>query len=66
MDINTIAGAAISLQSSQTAQNMTMALVKQAAAQQNMMANNLAQNVQSAAQGQPTAATQGYTFSTYA
>lgn len=59
MDTATIAGAALIMKSANTQQTMSVSMMKQAADQQNKMANLLAQNVQQAAQS-------GYNFSTYA
>ena len=59
MDTMTIANPLLSMQADQTRQTITMAIVKQAAAQQNMVANLLAQNAQ-----QPMP--EGSSFSTYA
>jgi len=58
MDTMAIANSLLSMQAGQTRQTITMAIVKQAAAQQNMVANLLAQNAQ-----QPMP--EGSSFSTY-
>jgi len=59
MDTMAIASSLLSMQADQTRQTITIAIVKQAAAQQNMVANLLAQNAQ-----QPMP--EGSNFSTYA
>ena len=63
MDVSSIAGSALLLRSSQTQQAMSVSIMKQAANQQNQMANLLAQSVQ---QAPKPAADTGSTFSTYA
>lgn len=59
MDTMAIANSLLSMQADQTRQTITMAIIKQAAAQQNMVANLLEQSVQ-----QPMP--EGSRFSTYA
>jgi hypothetical protein len=61
MDISSISGSSMLLKSAQTQQALSTAMMKQAADQQNTMANMLAQNSQQAAQ--PPAVS---TFSTFA
>ena len=63
MDISSIAGTALLLKVSQTQQAMAINIMKQAAEQQNQMANLLAQNAQLTPQ--PTLPTDSG-FSTYA
>jgi len=63
MDISTIAGASQMMQSSQTQQALSTAMVKQAAEAQNKMADLLAQNAKQAPQ---PAQSQDYGFSTFA
>jgi len=63
MDISSIAGSALLMKTSQTQQAVSMSIMKQAADQQNQMANLLAQNARMAAQ---PAAEAGSGFSTYA
>jgi hypothetical protein len=64
MDTSTIAGAALLMKAGQTQQQLSTAMVKQAANQQNLMASLLAQNVQQAPQ--PATSDNAYNFSTYA
>lgn len=63
MDISFVAGASLLAKTAQTQQAMSASMMKQAAAQQNQMANLLAQNAQTAPQ--PVNDT-SYRFSTYA
>jgi hypothetical protein len=63
MDTSAIAGTAFMIKTAQTQQAMTTTMMKQAADQQNQIANMLAQNAQLAPQ---QARQSGYTFSTYA
>ena len=63
MDTVSIAGASLLAKTAQTQQAMSASMMKQAAAQQNQMANLLAQNAQTAPQ--PVKDT-SYSFSTYA
>lgn len=63
MDTTSIAGASLLAKSAQTQQAMSTSMMKQAAAQQNQIANILAQNTQSAPQ---PAKDSSYSFSTYA
>ncbi len=64
MDVNTIAGSTLLVKTAQTQQAMSISIMKQAANQQDQIANLLAQNASKA----PTPAPQnsGFTFSTYA
>jgi len=65
MDTSSIAGSSLLLRSEQTQQALSTTMMKQAADQQNKIANLLAQNAQQA----PQPATQGggnFNFSTYA
>lgn len=65
MDINSIAGSSLFMRTEQTQQALSTAMVKQAATQQDQVANLLAQNARQAAQ--PAAKSgNGYSFSTYA
>lgn len=65
MDTSSIAGSSLLMRSSQTQQALSTTMMKQAANQQNQMANLLAQNAQQAPQ--PVAKNDsGFTFSTYA
>lgn len=65
MDTSSIAGSSLLMKSHQTQQALSTTMMKQAADQQNKMANVLAQNVQQAPQ--PAAAgNSNYSFSTYA
>ncbi|KAB0669469.1 hypothetical protein F6V30_11715 [Oryzomonas sagensis] len=61
MDIGTIAGTALSVKGGQTQQTLSTAMIKQAANQQNQLADLLAQNVQQAPKPDSS-----YNFSTYA
>lgn len=61
MDVTTIAGAALVSKTGQTQQTLSMAMIKQTANQQNLIANLLAQSVQQAPQPDSS-----YNFSTYA
>lgn len=63
MDTSTIAGASLLAKTAQTQQAMSASLMKQAAAQQNQLADILAQNAQAAPQ---PAKDSNYSFSTYA
>lgn len=65
MDTGSIASSLLLMQTDRTQQVLSTAMVKQAAAQQNQMANILARNVQQS----PQLASQngsGFSFSTYA
>ena len=65
MDTGSIAGSAVLMRAGLTQQALSTTMIKQAANQQDMMANLLAQNAQQA----PRAAAQsdnGFNFSTYA
>ena len=65
MDTISIAGSSLLLRAEQTQQALSTSMVKQAADQQKMMADLLAQNVQNAPQ--PAAKSgSGFSFSTYA
>lgn len=65
MDISTIGGSSLLLRSEQTQQAISTTMMKQAATQQNQIANMLAQNAQQAPQ--PTAKSgNSFNFSTYA
>jgi hypothetical protein len=65
MEISSIAGSSLLMKSSQTQQALSTAMMKQAANQQNMIANLLAQNVQQSPQ--PAAnSNNSFSFSTYA
>ena len=68
MDTSSITGSSLLLRSGQTQQALSTTMMKQAANQQNRMADLLAQNVQNMRQApQPTAAGgNGSSFSTYA
>ena len=63
MDTSTIAGASLLAKTAQTQQAMSASLMKQAAAQQNQLADILAQNAQTAPQ---PAKDSNHSFSTYA
>ncbi|RII30582.1 MAG: hypothetical protein CXR30_06255 [Geobacter sp.] len=63
MDINAIAGASLLMKTAQTQQAMSTSMIKQAADQQNQLANLLAQSVQTNQQPQSVS---DYIFSTYA
>ncbi len=65
MDISSIAGATQLMQAGQSQQALSTAMLKQAANQQNQMANMLAQNARQAPQP-AQASRSGYSFSTYA
>ena len=65
MDISSISGTALLMRSDQTQQALSISMMKQAANQQNQIANMLAQNVQQAPQPASNSGT-GYSFSTYA
>ncbi|OGU13133.1 MAG: hypothetical protein A2076_07615 [Geobacteraceae bacterium GWC2_53_11] len=65
MDTSSIAGSSLLMRTEQTQQALSTTMMKQAAGQQNKMANLLAQNAQQA----PQPAAQGnsnFSFSTYA
>lgn len=65
MDTSSIAGSSLLVKSAQTQQALSTTMMKQAANQQNQMANLLAQNVQQAPA--PVAGRgDGFSFSTYA
>ncbi|OGR29955.1 MAG: hypothetical protein A2X83_05230 [Desulfuromonadales bacterium GWD2_54_10] len=63
MDTTAIAGASLLAKTSQTQMAMSTSMIKQAAAQQDQMANLLAQNVQNAPQPLKGSI---FNFSTYA
>ena len=63
MDTSSIAGSSLLLKTAQTQQAMSISLMKQAADQQNQMANTLAQNAQQAPQ--PAGGSE-FNFSTFA
>ncbi len=63
MDSASISGTAALMKTGQTQQAMSMSMMKQAAAQQQLMANLLEQNARQAPQ---PSAQGGSTFSTYA
>jgi hypothetical protein len=63
MDITSVAGSSLLMQNSQSQQAMSISMIKQAANQQNRMANLLAQSAQQAPQ--PTGGAE-FSFSTYA
>lgn len=63
MDVSSIAGSALLMKTSQTQQAISMTIMKQAADQQNQLANLLAQSAQQAPQ--PPSG-DGFSFSTYA
>lgn len=63
METSTIAGASLLMKMGQPQSAMSTAMMKMAAAQQDQMANMLAQNAKQAPQ---PAASSGYNFSTYA
>lgn len=65
MDIVSIAGSALILKAGQTQQTISTSMMKQAADQQNLIANMLAQNSRQAPQPTTESGT-GFTFSTYA
>ncbi|MDA8428372.1 MAG: hypothetical protein M0T70_03850 [Geobacteraceae bacterium] len=64
MDTTAIAGSALLMKSNQTQQVMSISIMKQAANQQNLMANLLAQNASQAPR--PAVQNSGFTFSTFA
>lgn len=65
MDTSSISGSSLLIRSGQTQQALSTTMMKQAADQQNKMANILAQNVQQAPQ--PAAKSgNSFSFSTYA
>ena len=65
MDTSSISGSALLSRSGQTQQALSISMMKQAANQQNIVANMLAQNVRQAPK--PTAQSGGnFNFSTYA
>jgi len=71
MDTSAISGSSMLLRSEQTRQVLSTTMIKQAADQQNMMADLLAQNAQNAQNArqapQPAAkGSNGFSFSTYA
>lgn len=68
MDTSSISGSSLLLRSEQTRQVLSTTMIKQAADQQNMMADLLAQNARNARQTpQPAAKSiNGFNFSTYA
>lgn len=63
MDISSIASSALAMKTAQTRQTVAISIMKQAAEQQNQMAELLAQSARQAAQ---PAAEAGAGFSTYA
>lgn len=63
MDTSTIAGASLLAKTAQSQQAMSASLMKQAAAQQNQLADILAQNAKTAPQPVKDS---NYSFSTYA
>lgn len=63
MDVSSIAGASQLMQSSQTQQALSTAMIKQAAENQNKMADMLAQNAKQTPQPMKN---QDYGFSTFA
>lgn len=63
MDISTISGAAMIMQTAQTQQSMSISMIKMVANQQAQVADLLAQGVQSA---QQISAESAYSFSTSA
>ncbi|MSN24491.1 MAG: hypothetical protein GJV46_01345 [Geobacter sp.] len=65
MDISSVAGSSLLYRSEQTQQAISTTMMKQAADNQNQVANMLAQNAQQAPQ--PTSKSSGgFSFSTYA
>jgi hypothetical protein len=64
MDSISIAGSSLLLSAGQTQQTLSTAMMKQAADQQNKMADLLAQNVQQTPQ--PATSSNSFNFSTYA
>jgi hypothetical protein len=65
MDTISISGTSQLMRTGQTQQALSTAMMKQAAEQQDKMANVLAQNVRQAPQPTPESGT-GFSFSTYA
>lgn len=65
MDTISIAGSSLLMRTAQTQQALSTTMMKQAADQQNKMANLLAQNAQQAAQP-PAKSDSSFGFSTYA
>lgn len=65
MDVSSIAGASALMQTAQSRQAMSVSMMKQAADQQNQMANMLARNARQAVQPSPSRQS-GFSFSTYA
>lgn len=65
MDVSSIAGTSLMLGAGQTRQAMSATMLKQAADQQNQMANMLAQNAQQAPQP-ASGSGDGFSFSIYA
>lgn len=65
MDTSSIAGSSLLLRSEQTQQALSTTMMKQAANNQNQVANLLAQNAQQAPQP-ASKADNGFSFSTYA
>lgn len=65
MDTSSIAGSSLLLRTGQTQQALSTAMMKQAAEQQNQMANMLAQNAQQAPQP-ASKSDSNFNFSTYA
>lgn len=64
MDVTSISNSALLYRSEQTQQSLSTSMMKQAADQQNKVANLLAQNVQQSAK--PASNGGGFSFSTYA
>jgi hypothetical protein len=64
MDTSSIAGSSLLMKASQTQQTMSISIMKQAADQQKLMANMLAQNASQ--MPQPAANNGSFAFSTYA
>ena len=64
MDVSSIAGTSLLMKTEQTQQALSTSMMKQAAEQQNKMANLLAQNAKQAPQ--PVKGDANFTFSTYA
>jgi len=65
MDVSTIAGTSLMMKAEQTQQILSVSMMKQAANQQNQIANMLAQIAQQAPQPTSNSGT-GFSFSTYA
>jgi hypothetical protein len=65
MDTSSIAGSSLLLRAEQTQQALSTTMMKQAADQQNKVANMLAQNAQQAPQPAARGGS-GFTFSTFA